>query len=113
MDDQWYQNAIINCLDVETYTDLNGDGIGDVVGLTRRLNYLAALSVTCHWLRPFYPWPNRDHGCDIADYAAIDPRYGTLADFQNSSSGPASLACSRLSNWSRIARLTPIPRSTP
>ena len=79
--DQWYENAIIYCLDVETFADGNGDGIGDFPGLTRRLDYLSGLGVTCLWLMPFYPSPNGDDGYDICDYGAVDPRYGTMADF--------------------------------
>jgi maltose alpha-D-glucosyltransferase/alpha-amylase len=79
--DQWYQNGIIYCLDVEVYADSNGDGIGDFAGLTERLDYLAGLGVTCLWLMPFYPTPNGDDGYDISDYTAIDPRLGTMADF--------------------------------
>ncbi len=65
--DQWYQNAIIYCLDVETYADSDGDGVGDFVGLTRRLDYLSGLGVTCLWLMPFYPTPNGDDGYDPLD----------------------------------------------
>ncbi|MDQ3540711.1 MAG: alpha-amylase family protein [Chloroflexota bacterium] len=79
--DQWYKNAIIYCLDVETHADSDGDGIGDFAGLTGRLDYLASLGVTCLWLMPFYPTPNRDDGYDVADYGAIDPRLGTMTDF--------------------------------
>ena len=79
--DQWYQNAIIYCLDVETYADSDGDGIGDFTGLTRRLDYLAGLGVTCLWLMPFYPSPSRDDGYDVENYVAVDPRLGTIADF--------------------------------
>ena len=79
--DRWYENAIIYCLDVETYADSNGDGIGDFPGLTRRLDYLAGLGITCIWLMPFYPSPNRDDGYDVADYINVDPRFGTVADF--------------------------------
>jgi maltose alpha-D-glucosyltransferase/alpha-amylase len=79
--DQWYKNAIIYCLDVETFADGNGDGAGDFAGLTRRLDYLAGLGVTCLWLMPFYPSPNRDDGYDVADYCTIDPRFGSMADF--------------------------------
>lgn len=77
----WYKNAIIYCLDVETYMDSNGDGVGDFEGLTRRLDYIAGLGVTCIWLMPFYPTPNRDNGYDITDYYSVDPRLGTLGDF--------------------------------
>ena len=79
--DRWYENAIIYCLDVETYADSDGDGIGDFVGLTRRLDYLSSLGITCLWLMPFYPTPNRDDGYDVCDYNAVDPRLGTMADF--------------------------------
>jgi maltose alpha-D-glucosyltransferase/alpha-amylase len=79
--DRWHENAIIYCLDVETYADSNADGIGDFTGLTRRLDYLAGLGVTCLWLMPFYPTPNRDDGYDVADYWTVDPRLGTMADF--------------------------------
>jgi maltose alpha-D-glucosyltransferase/alpha-amylase len=79
--DQWYENAIIYCLDVETYADSDGDGIGDFTGLTHRLDYLSGLGVTCIWLMPFYPTPNGDDGYDVADYAAVDPRFGSIADF--------------------------------
>ena len=79
--DQWYKNAIIYCLDVETYADSNGDGIGDFHGLTTRLDYLSGLGVTCIWLMPIFPTPNGDDGYDVADYGAIDPRLGTMADF--------------------------------
>lgn len=79
--DLWYKSAIIYCLDVETYMDANGDGIGDFEGLTERLNYLAGLGITCIWLMPFYPTPNRDNGYDIKDFYNVDPRLGTLGDF--------------------------------
>ncbi len=79
--DQWYENAIIYCLDVETYADSDGDGIGDFTGLTRRLDYLSGLGVTCLWLLPFYPSPNRDDGYDVSDFCSVDPRYGSMADF--------------------------------
>lgn len=79
--DQWYKNAIIYSLDVETFADGNGDGVGDFAGLIRRLDYLAGLGVTCLWLMPFYPSPNGDDGYDISDYVSVDPRFGTMADF--------------------------------
>lgn len=79
--DLWYKNAIIYCLDVDTYMDGNGDGIGDFTGLMMRLDQLAALGITCIWLLPIYPTPNRDNGYDVSDYYNIDPRLGTLGDF--------------------------------
>ncbi|MCB1991509.1 MAG: alpha-amylase family protein [Geminicoccaceae bacterium] len=79
--DLWWKNAVFYCLDVETFQDSDGDGIGDFAGLTSRLDYLAGLGVTCLWLMPFYPTPNRDDGYDITDYYAVDSRLGTLGDF--------------------------------
>jgi maltose alpha-D-glucosyltransferase/alpha-amylase len=81
IDDLWYKNAVVYCLDVEKYVDGNGDGIGDFSGLTRRLDYLAGLGVTCIWLQPFYPSPNRDNGYDVADYYGIHPKHGSLGEF--------------------------------
>ena len=81
IDDLWYKNAVIYCLDVEKYVDGNGDGIGDFEGLTRRLDYLAGLGVTCLWLQPFYPSPNRDNGYDVSDYYGVHPKLGTFGEF--------------------------------
>jgi len=81
IEDLWYRNAVIYCLDVEKYMDCNGDGIGDIEGLSRRLDYLAGVGVTCVWLQPFYPSPNRDNGYDVSDYYGIHPRHGHLGDF--------------------------------
>jgi maltose alpha-D-glucosyltransferase/alpha-amylase len=79
--DLWYKNAIVYAVDVKTFQDSDGDGVGDFAGLTSRLDYLADLGVDCLWLLPFYPSPNRDNGYDIADYLGVDPRLGTLDDF--------------------------------
>ncbi len=74
--DLWWKNAVIYCLDVETYDDANADGVGDLAGLTRRIDYLAELGVTCLWLMPFYPSPDRDDGYDITDFYGVDSRLG-------------------------------------
>ena len=79
--DLWYKNAVFYCLDVETFMDANGDGVGDFQGLTDRLDHLEELGVTCVWLNPFYPSPNRDNGYDISDFYGVDPRLGDLGDF--------------------------------
>ena len=81
INDLWYKNAIIYCLSVGSFMDANGDGVGDFAGLMRRLDYLHGLGVTAIWLMPFQVSPQRDQGYDIADYYAVDPRYGTLGDF--------------------------------
>jgi len=78
--DLWYKNAVIYCLNVETFIDSNGDGVGDFVGLTDKLAYLAGLGVTCIWLMPFYGSPNRDDGYDVSDYYGVHPRTGTFGD---------------------------------
>ena len=83
IDDLWYKNAIIYCLDVVKYQDANGDGVGDFEGLSRRLDYLSGLGVTCVWLQPFYPSPNRDNGYDVSDYYGVHERHGSLGDFVN------------------------------
>lgn len=79
--DKWFLNSIIYSLDVETFYDLNDDGIGDFKGLTEKLDYLSGLGVTCLWLLPFFPSPNRDNGYDVIDYYNIDSRLGDLGDF--------------------------------
>ncbi len=79
----WYKDAIIYEVPVRAFCDCDGDGRGDLRGLTSRLDYLQQLGVTALWLLPFYPSPLRDDGYDIADYTAIHPDLGTLADFRN------------------------------
>src|SRR4051794_15481746 len=81
MSERWYKHGVIYCLDVETFQDANGDGVGDLAGLIARLDYLDRLGVTCLWLNPIHPSPNRDDGYDITDYYRVDPRIGTLGDF--------------------------------
>ncbi|MGB8842836.1 MAG: maltose alpha-D-glucosyltransferase [Aliidongia sp.] len=78
----WYKDAIIYELHVKAFFDANDDGIGDFAGLTCKLDYLQELGVTALWLLPFYPSPLRDDGYDIAEYKAVNPSYGTLADFR-------------------------------
>jgi trehalose synthase len=78
--DLWWKNAVVYCLDVETFADGNGDGCGDFRGLIQRIDHLARLGVTCLWLMPFYPSPDRDDGYDITDFYGVDPRLGTLGD---------------------------------
>lgn len=79
--DLWWKNAVVYCADVESFLDTDGDGRGDMVGMSQRVDHLAELGVTCLWLMPFYPSPNRDDGYDITDYYAVDHRLGTLGDF--------------------------------
>ena len=74
INDLWYKNAIVYCLSVATYMDSDGDGVGDFVGLTRRLDYLQGIGVTALWLMPFQPSPFKDDGYDIADCYGDLPR---------------------------------------
>jgi glycosidase len=78
--DLWWKTAVVYCLDVEKFMDWNDDGIGDFEGLSHRLDYLHELGITCLWLMPFYPTPNRDDGYDISDFYGVDPRLGDFGD---------------------------------
>jgi alpha-glucosidase len=77
----WWKNAVIYEIYPRSFQDSNGDGIGDLNGITRRLDYLKDLGVDAIWLTPCYPSPQVDFGYDISDYENIDPQYGTLQDF--------------------------------
>jgi trehalose synthase len=79
--DLWWKNAVFYCADVETFYDWNGDGTGDIRGMTERIEYLYDLGVTCLWLMPFYPTARKDDGYDITDFYGVDPRLGTHGDF--------------------------------
>jgi maltose alpha-D-glucosyltransferase/alpha-amylase len=79
--DYWHKDAVIYCVEVETFKDGNGDGIGDFRGLTDQLPYIAGLGFTTIWLLPFHPTPFLDNGYDVTDYFGVDSRLGTLGDF--------------------------------
>ncbi len=81
MPERWYKEAVIYCLDVETFQDSNADGVGDLQGLIVRLDYLARLGVTCIWLNPIHPSPGKDDGYDVTNYYDVHPRIGSLGDF--------------------------------
>ncbi len=78
----WYKDAVIYELHVKAFSDSNGDGIGDFVGLTQKLDYLHELGVDCVWLLPFFNSPLRDDGYDVADFYEVRPSYGTVNDFK-------------------------------
>ncbi|MGO3900638.1 MAG: glycoside hydrolase family 13 protein [Lactiplantibacillus argentoratensis] len=80
MQAHWWQRATVYQIYPRSFQDSNGDGIGDIPGIISRLDYLATLGVDALWLSPVYKSPNADNGYDIADYQAIDPAYGTMAD---------------------------------
>jgi len=79
----WYKDAVIYQVHVRGFFDSNDDGIGDFVGLTRKLDYIQSLGVSAIWLQPFYPSPLKDDGYDIADYENVNPSYGTKRDFRH------------------------------
>ncbi|HLT10154.1 MAG TPA: alpha-amylase family glycosyl hydrolase [Micromonosporaceae bacterium] len=77
----WSRDAVIYQIYVRSFADADGDGIGDLLGVASRLDYVRDLAVDAIWLTPFYPSPMADGGYDVADFRGVDPRFGTLADF--------------------------------
>ena len=80
-DPDWWRGAVIYEIYPRSFQDSNGDGIGDLRGISGRLGHVAELGVDAIWLAPFFASPQKDFGYDISDYCNIDPAYGTLADF--------------------------------
>lgn len=79
---KWWKQSAFYEIYMPSFKDGNGDGLGDFLGITSKLDYLKELGVDGLWLTPFYPSPKVDNGYDISDYYSIDPAYGTLADFE-------------------------------
>ena len=79
--DAWWKRGVVYQVYVRSFQDTNGDGVGDLNGVRRRLDHVAGLGATGIWLNPIHPSPNHDWGYDVADYLAIDPELGTLDDF--------------------------------
>lgn len=79
----WWQTAVIYQVYPRSFQDTNGDGIGDLKGIERRLDYLANLGIDAIWISPIFPSPMADFGYDVAEYCDVDPRFGTLADFDD------------------------------
>ena len=79
--DPWWKHAVIYEIYPRSFQDSNGDGVGDINGITARLDYLKDLGIDAIWITPMYPSPGVDYGYDISDYTAIDPAYGTMEDF--------------------------------
>ena len=81
IDKDWWRGAVIYQIYPRSYQDSNGDGIGDLNGITRRLPYIAGLGVDAIWISPFFASPMKDFGYDVSDYCDVDPMFGTLSDF--------------------------------
>lgn len=75
----WWRDAVVYQIYPRSFADANGDGEGDLAGVIGKLDYLRKLGVDAIWLSPFYPSPLADGGYDVADYRAVDPRFGTMA----------------------------------
>jgi len=80
---EWWRHAVIYEIYPRSFQDSNGDGVGDIKGITERLDYLRDLGIDAIWITPMYPSPGIDYGYDISDYTAIDPLYGSMEDFDN------------------------------
>ena len=74
----WYMSAYFYQIYPRSFMDGNGDGYGDFVGITQKLDYLRSLGIDCIWIQPIYPSPMFDDGYDISDFVDVDPRFGTL-----------------------------------
>ena len=80
---QWWRSGVIYQIYPRSFADSNGDGLGDLKGITSKLDSLATLGIDAIWLSPFYSSPQKDGGYDVSDYIAVDPIFGTLSDFDN------------------------------
>ena len=80
---EWWRGAVGYEVYVRSFQDSDGNGVGDLAGVTRRLVYLASLGVDVVWLTPFFASPGFDHGYDVSDYLAVDPLLGTLTDWDD------------------------------
>ena len=80
---EWWRGAVIYQIYPRSFADANGDGIGDLPGITEHMDYLASLGIDALWLSPFYTSPMRDFGYDIADYTGVDSIFGQFTDFEN------------------------------
>ena len=94
--DDWWKSAVVYQIYPRSFADSNGDGMGDIPGITSTVDYLAELGVDVVWLSPVYASPMDDNGYDISDYQDIDPLFGTLDDLD---SADRRRCTSAASNW--------------
>jgi len=80
---EWWRSAVVYQVYPRSYQDSSGDGIGDLKGITRRLDHIKELGVDCIWLSPIFKSPQTDMGYDVSDYLDVDPLFGDLADFDD------------------------------
>ena len=121
IDITWWKHAVVYEIYPRSFQDSNGDGIGDLNGITHALDYLQTLGVDAIWISPMYPSPQVDFGYDVANYDAIDPQYGTLADFDNLIAEARNATSASSSTWSSTTPPTstrgssrpPAPAPTP
>ena len=81
VDKDWWRGAVIYQIYPRSFQDSNGDGIGDLLGISQRLPHIASLGVDAIWISPFFKSPMKDFGYDVSDYCDVDPMFGSLADF--------------------------------
>src|SRR3954466_6046589 len=81
-DPEWYKRGVFYEVLVRGFADSNADGVGDLRGMTDKLDYLPWHCVDCRWLPPFFASPLRDGGCDVSDYTAVLPEFGDIQDFK-------------------------------
>ena len=89
----WWRDAVVYQLYPRSFADADGDGVGDLAGITARLGYVAGLGVDAVWLTPFQRSPQADHGYDVSDYCDVDPLFGDLAAFDAWWRGHTSSGC--------------------
>ncbi|MBU0858503.1 MAG: alpha-glucosidase, partial [Alphaproteobacteria bacterium] len=81
MKNDWWKGAVIYQVYPRSFNDANGDGVGDIKGITKKLDYIKSLGVDAIWISPFFPSPMKDFGYDVSDYCGVDPLFGDVADF--------------------------------
>ena len=81
MDKEWWRGGVIYQIYPRSFQDSNGNGIGDLNGITQRMPYVASLGVDAIWVSPFFTSPMKDFGYDVSDYCGVDPMFGTLGRF--------------------------------
>jgi hypothetical protein len=82
-DADWWRGGVIYQVYPRSYQDTSGDGVGDLIGIAERIEYIASLGVDAIWISPFFTSPMKDFGYDVSDYTNVDPMFGTLGDFDH------------------------------